>query len=43
MSAKYPGMSMAYTGIDDFGKRYNQSNIRKKRNIMRKRGLLKKK
>ena len=43
MSAKYPGMSMVYTGIDDFGKWYNQSNIRKKRNIMRKRGLLKKK
>ena len=43
MSAKYPGMSMTYTGIDDFGKKYNQSNIRRKRNIMRKRGLLKKK
>lgn len=42
MSAKYPGMSV-YTGIDDFGKWYNQSNIRRKRNIMRKRGLLKKK
>lgn len=42
MSAKYPGMSMAYTGTDYFGIKYIGSNIQRKRSIMRKRGQLKK-